>query len=105
MNRRGFLSSILTLAAAPAIVRADSLMRIIPVETEILSGITFYESSREDLEDIIWDISPEETPFMVRPRMDPAQVRSQIQRRMQELKSDMEQQLLRNQFHEWRVSE
>ena len=30
MNRRGFLGSILALGAAPAIVRADSLMRIIP---------------------------------------------------------------------------
>jgi hypothetical protein len=36
MNRRGFLGSILALAAAPAIVRADSLMRIVPVETTIL---------------------------------------------------------------------
>jgi len=32
MNRRGFLGSILALAAAPAIVRADSLMRIVPRE-------------------------------------------------------------------------
>lgn len=31
MNRRGFLGSILALGAAPAIVRADSLMRIVPV--------------------------------------------------------------------------
>lgn len=30
MNRRGFLGSILTACAAPAIVRADSLMRIVP---------------------------------------------------------------------------
>lgn len=37
MNRRGFLSSILALAAAPAIVRADSLMRIVPVDTAILT--------------------------------------------------------------------
>lgn len=29
MNRRGFLGTILALGAAPAIVRADSLMRII----------------------------------------------------------------------------
>lgn len=35
MNRRGFLGSILALGAAPAIVRADSLMRIVPVETTI----------------------------------------------------------------------
>ena len=32
MNRRSFLSSILALGAAPAIVRADSLMRIVPRE-------------------------------------------------------------------------
>lgn len=30
MNRRSFLGSILAAAAAPAIVRADSLMRIVP---------------------------------------------------------------------------
>lgn len=38
MNRRGFLGSILALAAAPAIVRADSLMRIVPRETILLRG-------------------------------------------------------------------
>lgn len=32
MNRRGFLGAMLTACAAPAIVRADSLMRIVPVE-------------------------------------------------------------------------
>jgi hypothetical protein len=31
MNRRGFLSAMLTACAAPAIVRADSLMRIVPL--------------------------------------------------------------------------
>lgn len=36
MNRRGFLGSILALGAAPAIVRADSLMRIIPREATVL---------------------------------------------------------------------
>lgn len=36
MNRRGFLGSILAAAAAPAIVRADSLMRIVPAETSVL---------------------------------------------------------------------
>ena len=33
MNRRGFLQSCIALAAAPAIVRADSLMRIVPRNT------------------------------------------------------------------------
>lgn len=39
MNRRGFLASCLALAAAPAIVRADSLMRIVPRETLILPSV------------------------------------------------------------------
>ncbi len=40
MNRRGFLKSILALAAAPAIVRADSLMRIVPRDlvVEVVDG-------------------------------------------------------------------
>lgn len=36
MNRRGFLSSIIALSAAPAIVRADSLMRIVDRETFLI---------------------------------------------------------------------
>lgn len=38
MNRRGFLGSILALGAAPAIVRADSLMRIIPLDQGVILG-------------------------------------------------------------------
>lgn len=37
MNRRGFLQSCLALAAAPAIVRADSLMRIVPRDAGIIT--------------------------------------------------------------------
>lgn len=37
-GRRGFLGAMLALAAAPAIVRADSLMRIVPTEQLILWG-------------------------------------------------------------------
>jgi len=36
MNRRDFLGSMLAACAAPAIVRADSLMRIVPVETIVV---------------------------------------------------------------------
>ncbi len=37
MNRRGFLTSILAAGAAPAVVKADSLMKIIvPPERKIL---------------------------------------------------------------------
>lgn len=35
MDRRGFLGSILVACVAPAIVRADSLMQIVPVETTL----------------------------------------------------------------------
>lgn len=38
MNRRGFLGSILAAAVAPAIVRADSLMRIVPRDTLFLDA-------------------------------------------------------------------
>ena len=38
MNRRSFLASILALAAAPAIVRADSLMRIVARAPIILAA-------------------------------------------------------------------
>lgn len=51
MNRRGFLGSILALGAAPAIVRADSLMRIVPsqllVETDAL--LSYDRITREAL--------------------------------------------------------
>lgn len=36
MNRRGFLGAIIATCAAPAIVRADSLMRIVPRYTTIV---------------------------------------------------------------------
>lgn len=41
MNRRGFLGSILALGAAPAIVRADALMRIVPVDTVAITPFDF----------------------------------------------------------------
>lgn len=36
MNRRGFLRAILAGCAAPAIVRADALMRVVPVDLDIV---------------------------------------------------------------------
>lgn len=38
MNRRSFIGSILALASAPAIVRADSLMRIVPLDRLVVFG-------------------------------------------------------------------
>lgn len=49
MNRRGFLGSILALGAAPAIVRADSLMRIVPIQTTVWQVV----GVREDLSDVL----------------------------------------------------
>lgn len=45
MNRRGFLQSVAALAFAPAIVRADSLMRVVPVLS--LQPITFWSPQIE----------------------------------------------------------
>lgn len=46
MNRRGFIGSILAAAAAPAIVRADSLMKIVvPRETRMLRVLVDYGQS------------------------------------------------------------
>ena len=36
MDRRGFIGSILAACAAPAIVRADSLMRVMPRDVAII---------------------------------------------------------------------
>ena len=38
MDRRGFLSSVLALGVAPAIVRADSLMRVVPRSAGFVLG-------------------------------------------------------------------
>lgn len=38
MNRRGFLKGMIALAAAPAIVRADSIMRIRMLPTTLRAG-------------------------------------------------------------------
>lgn len=38
MDRRGFIGSILAAATAPAIVRADSLMRIVPRDMDVWIG-------------------------------------------------------------------
>ena len=45
-SRRGFLSSILAGAAAPAVVKAASLMKLVPTESGIL---TYKMAGRYDL--------------------------------------------------------
>ena len=55
MNRRGFLQSCLLLAAAPAIVRADSLMRVIPRETVLLTEAALEETILDaGLQNLLW---------------------------------------------------
>lgn len=50
MNRRGFLNSILIAAAAPAIVRASSLMQIavpkiiVPSNIPLMDGETYFRT-------------------------------------------------------------
>lgn len=47
LNRRGFLAGMLALGAAPAIVRAESLMRVVPLDKvldcEVGKGWLVYE--------------------------------------------------------------
>jgi len=50
MNRRGFLGSILALGAAPAIVRADALMRVVPVEATFIRPKDFVMTADEYLD-------------------------------------------------------
>jgi len=50
MNRRGFLGAMLGVMAAPAIVRADSLMRIVVPKQELIvpeEGIFRFMASEE----------------------------------------------------------
>lgn len=49
MNRRGFLGAILAAASAPAIVRADSLMRIVSHETLVLTVEAPYLSAEASM--------------------------------------------------------
>ena len=46
IDRRGFMSSIIALGAAPAIVRADSLMHIVPHNIEVLIDQTILDVQR-----------------------------------------------------------
>ena len=41
VTRRGFLRGLLALAAAPAITKADNLMRVVPVKAEIVLPASF----------------------------------------------------------------
>ena len=57
-SRRGFLSSIIAAAAAPAVVKASSLMKLVPTESGILTykAVDRYDLSNESLERMITNI-------------------------------------------------
>ena len=57
MNRRGFLGTMLAACAAPAIVRADSLMRIVPVDTYLVDPYEEIDLSEYALQQAIIDIA------------------------------------------------
>ena len=89
LTRRNFLRGMLAAAAAPAIVKAENIMRIRPLESGLLvpdsrvivGRVDVYEDRfdhiieqlerrtqavREDLLDALYNISPQETPFVAR---------------------------------------
>jgi uncharacterized membrane protein len=52
MQRRSFLGAMLAAAAAPAIVRSESLMKLVPTK----SGILTYELNPDSLEQMMINI-------------------------------------------------
>lgn len=52
MQRRSFLGAMLAAAAAPAIVRSESLMKLVPTK----SGILTYELNLDSLEQMMINI-------------------------------------------------
>lgn len=60
LSRRGFLASCIALSAAPAIVRADSLMRIAPRKMVLVCDLRFvsptvwYLKEAQDRVGYIW---------------------------------------------------
>lgn len=75
MNRRGFLASMLALAAAPAIVRAQSIMPIRPLvrptlaETMAIQGLTWSSTSFDPWMIVLYDAAGKavEMPFDAQP--------------------------------------
>jgi hypothetical protein len=55
VNRRGFLQSILVLGVAPVVVRADSLMRIVPRDTLIMPPGSLWVTPGDGDLIISWD--------------------------------------------------
>ena len=72
ITRRGFLTSILAVGAAPAIVRAESLMKLVCRPSGLLvPSVNLYVSDWGDLSrkvawDMIYQCYPADTPFIIR---------------------------------------
>ena len=67
MNRRSFLSGILALSAAPAIVRADSLMRIVPRDVLVFhaDSFSFVQPEVLGIRELVYEIEPSQSPFVL----------------------------------------
>ena len=75
MQRRGFLSAILGAAAAPAIVSASSLMKIVPVLPDVL---VYKATGRYDIKFDHW-VQDADSTLYLRPSkiLTPASMRAQ----------------------------
>lgn len=67
MNRRGFLAGILAAAAAPAIVRADALMKIVPRQSDYLYMPNLTGNWRNEADGYVWVVG--EGGFLVPPEL------------------------------------
>lgn len=66
MNRRGFLGSILAAGVAPAIVRIENLMGMVPTESGLLVPRSIEDLWREDLhhyQGVDWAAGDDMTAF------------------------------------------
>lgn len=73
IERRGFLTGIIALCAAPAIVRVGSIMPVKVMPDDLGSVEDWfgrYEliQTRESLMDMIYNVKPTETPFFLMAR-------------------------------------
>jgi hypothetical protein len=76
LERRKLLTGLLALVSAPAIVRASSLMPVKPWSIDDFAKGATYDNyltyrtigTREDLSDVIYSISPTETPLFFKLR-------------------------------------
>lgn len=91
INRRRFLQGAAALFCAPAILKAESLMRVAPPPgTRLMGGLYVYDwvdPERENLEDMIYDVYPAETPLV-------DQIQRQAAARDREIERDLQRALL-----------